>query len=128
MLGALDIPTSPIELPGVYDGQWKGSGEIFQSVCPATGEVLAHVKSVSCSVCSVCRCPSCLMMLVTAPRVLTAAIHTTILTPAGITGGAPWRTGADEGSIRLFQKYTRAQERRDNPPDSRGSGCQGALL
>ena len=47
VLGALDIPTTPIELPGVYDGEWKGSGDVFQSVCPATGEVLAHVKSVS---------------------------------------------------------------------------------
>ena len=47
VLGALDIPTTPIELSGVYDGEWKGSGDVFQSVCPATGEVLAHVKSVS---------------------------------------------------------------------------------
>jgi aldehyde dehydrogenase family 7 member A1 len=47
VLSALDIPTTPTELPGVYDGEWKGSGEAFQSVCPATGEVLAHVKSVS---------------------------------------------------------------------------------
>lgn len=46
MLGALDIPTTPTELPGVYDGEWKGSGDVFQSVCPATGEVLANVKSV----------------------------------------------------------------------------------
>ena len=48
MLGALDIPTTPTELPGVYDGEWKGSGDILQSVCPTTGEVLAHVKSVRC--------------------------------------------------------------------------------
>ncbi|KAF8497571.1 NAD-aldehyde dehydrogenase [Russula emetica] len=47
VLNALDIPTTPTELPGVYDGEWKGSGEVFQSVCPATGEVLAHVKSAS---------------------------------------------------------------------------------
>ena len=46
MLGALDIPTTPTDLPGVYDGEWKGSGDVFQSVCPATGEVLANVKSV----------------------------------------------------------------------------------
>jgi aldehyde dehydrogenase family 7 protein A1 len=51
VLGALDIPTTPIELPGVYDGEWKGSGDVFQSVCPATGEVLAHVKSVSWQLC-----------------------------------------------------------------------------
>ena len=52
MLSALDIPTTPTELPGVYDGEWKGSGEVFQSLCPATGEVLAHVKSVSYNICS----------------------------------------------------------------------------
>ena len=46
VLGALDIPTTPTELPGVYDGEWKGSGDILRSVCPTTGEVLAHVKSV----------------------------------------------------------------------------------
>ncbi|KAH9974235.1 NAD-aldehyde dehydrogenase [Lactifluus volemus] len=49
---ALDIPTTtttttPIELPGVYDGEWKGTGDAFESVCPTTGEVLAHVKSAS---------------------------------------------------------------------------------
>ena len=48
VLGELDIPTTPTELPGVYDGEWKGSGDILQSVCPTTGEVLAHVKSVRC--------------------------------------------------------------------------------
>lgn len=31
----------------MYDGQWKGSGEVFESVCPTTGEVLARVKSAS---------------------------------------------------------------------------------
>jgi hypothetical protein len=46
ILSALDIPTTPTELPGVYDGQWKGSGDLFQSVCPTTGEILAHINSV----------------------------------------------------------------------------------
>jgi len=46
VLSALDIPTTATELPGVYDGEWKGSGDVFQSVCPTTGEVLANVKSV----------------------------------------------------------------------------------
>jgi len=46
ILSALDISTSE-ELPGVYDGEWKGTGEIFESVCPTTGEVLARVQSVS---------------------------------------------------------------------------------
>lgn len=47
VLSALDIPTTPIELEGVYDGAWKGSGEVIQSRCPTTGEVLARVKTVS---------------------------------------------------------------------------------
>ncbi|KAA1478507.1 NAD-aldehyde dehydrogenase [Dentipellis sp. KUC8613] len=47
VLSALDIPTDPIELDGVYDGEWKGSGDILESICPATGEVLARVKSAS---------------------------------------------------------------------------------
>ena len=47
ILSSLDIPTTPTELPGVYDGEWKGSGDSFQSICPTTGEILAHVKSVN---------------------------------------------------------------------------------
>jgi len=47
ILSALDIPIAAAELPGVYDGQWYGSGEVFESVCPTTGEVLARVRSVS---------------------------------------------------------------------------------
>jgi aldehyde dehydrogenase family 7 member A1 len=47
VLSALDIPTEGTsEIPGVYDGAWGGSGELLESRCPATGEVLARVKSV----------------------------------------------------------------------------------
>ncbi|EKM57079.1 uncharacterized protein PHACADRAFT_119267 [Phanerochaete carnosa HHB-10118-sp] len=46
VLGALDIPTAR-EVPGVYDGAWSGSGEVFESVCPTTGEVLARVQGAS---------------------------------------------------------------------------------
>ncbi|KAF9233895.1 NAD-aldehyde dehydrogenase [Melanogaster broomeanus] len=46
ILNALDIPLTS-EIPGVYDGQWGGSGDILESLCPTTGEVLAHVKSAS---------------------------------------------------------------------------------
>ncbi|TFK29573.1 succinate-semialdehyde dehydrogenase [Coprinopsis marcescibilis] len=35
------------EIPGVYDGQWRGSGELITSVCPTTGEVLARVRTAS---------------------------------------------------------------------------------
>lgn len=51
VLSALDIPTAPVELEGVYDGTWKGSGEVIQSRCPTTGEVLARVKTVSRRLC-----------------------------------------------------------------------------
>lgn len=46
VLGALDIPTTDA-VPGVYDGAWAGSGELFESVCPTTGEVLARVQGAS---------------------------------------------------------------------------------
>lgn len=46
ILSAVDIPTSG-EVAGVYDGSWGGTGEVLKSVCPATGEVLAHVQTAS---------------------------------------------------------------------------------
>jgi len=46
ILSSLSIPTSG-EVPGVYDGEWKGSGDVMESVCPTTGEVLARVKSAT---------------------------------------------------------------------------------
>ncbi|KAF9476090.1 NAD-aldehyde dehydrogenase [Pholiota conissans] len=46
VLSALGLPTSG-EISGVYDGQWKGSGDVMSSVCPTTGEVLARVKSAT---------------------------------------------------------------------------------
>ncbi|PFH53437.1 hypothetical protein AMATHDRAFT_54467 [Amanita thiersii Skay4041] len=39
--------SSTNELLGVYDGQWRGSGDIITSTCPTTGEVLARVKTAS---------------------------------------------------------------------------------
>ncbi|KAF8830304.1 hypothetical protein HHX47_DHR2000699 [Lentinula edodes] len=44
ILSALNIPLNK-ELSGVYDGQWKGSGEVIESVCPTTGEVLARIRT-----------------------------------------------------------------------------------
>ena len=44
-LSAEDIPITT-EVPGVYDGRWGGTGDILESVCPTTGEVLARVQSV----------------------------------------------------------------------------------
>ncbi|KIJ04875.1 aldehyde dehydrogenase, partial [Paxillus involutus ATCC 200175] len=46
ILNALDM-LSTSEIPGMYDGQWGGSGDILESVCPTTGEVLARVQSAS---------------------------------------------------------------------------------
>ncbi|KAJ7248568.1 NAD-aldehyde dehydrogenase [Mycena haematopus] len=46
VLTALDIPTTgPVY--GVYDGEWKGSGDLVSSLCPTTGEVLARVQTAS---------------------------------------------------------------------------------
>lgn len=48
ILSALDIPLPSFgEIPGVYDGTWRGSGDVLKSICPATGEVLGYVRSVS---------------------------------------------------------------------------------
>ncbi|KAJ6612770.1 NAD-aldehyde dehydrogenase [Mycena sp. CBHHK59/15] len=46
ILSSLDIPTAG-EVCGVYDGEWKGSGDLISSVCPTTGEILARVKTAS---------------------------------------------------------------------------------
>lgn len=35
------------EIQGVYDGQWRGSGEIMVSTCPTTGEELARIRTAS---------------------------------------------------------------------------------
>ncbi|KAL4251006.1 aldehyde dehydrogenase family protein [Abortiporus biennis] len=46
ILSALEISTSK-EISGVYDGTWKGTGDIVESVCPTTGEILARVQSAT---------------------------------------------------------------------------------
>ena len=46
ILSSLGISTKD-EIPGVYDGSWRGSGDILTSVCPTTGEVLAKVRSAN---------------------------------------------------------------------------------
>ena len=45
ILSALDLPIDSV-IPGVYDGQWKGSGEVVESKCPATGEVIGRIRTV----------------------------------------------------------------------------------
>lgn len=45
ILNALDLPTNT-EVPGVYDGAWGGTGDLLESKCPTTGEVLGRVKTV----------------------------------------------------------------------------------
>ncbi|KAJ3832772.1 succinate-semialdehyde dehydrogenase [Lentinula raphanica] len=46
VLSALNIPFNK-EINGVYDGQWKGSGEVIESICPTTGETLARINTAS---------------------------------------------------------------------------------
>jgi aldehyde dehydrogenase family 7 member A1 len=46
ILSSLDISIKD-EVSGVYDGQWRGSGEIITSSCPTTGEALARVKTAT---------------------------------------------------------------------------------
>ncbi|KAL0946144.1 hypothetical protein HGRIS_012409 [Hohenbuehelia grisea] len=46
ILNSLGVSTTT-EVSGVYDGEWRGSGDVFESKCPATGEVLARVKSAT---------------------------------------------------------------------------------
>lgn len=46
ILSSVGIPTTG-EIAGVYDGQWKGSGDLFPSICPTTGETLATVRTAS---------------------------------------------------------------------------------
>lgn len=43
---ALDLPKDQT-IPGVYDGSWGGSGEVIESKCPATGEVIGRIQTVS---------------------------------------------------------------------------------
>lgn len=44
---ALDFPHPDQTVSGVYDGAWGGSGEVVESKCPATGEVIGRVQTVS---------------------------------------------------------------------------------
>ena len=46
VLASLDISTTH-EISGVYDGEWRGSGDLVSSTCPTTGEVLARVKTAT---------------------------------------------------------------------------------
>ncbi|WVQ95693.1 hypothetical protein IAU59_002792 [Kwoniella sp. CBS 9459] len=47
VLSALGLSTNDEAISGVFDGEWKGSGEEILSKCPATGEVLGRVRSAS---------------------------------------------------------------------------------
>ncbi|KAF8062252.1 NAD-aldehyde dehydrogenase [Lyophyllum atratum] len=46
ILSSLSINATE-EIPGVYDGQWRGSGDITTSVCPTTGETLGRVRTAT---------------------------------------------------------------------------------
>jgi hypothetical protein len=48
ILSALNIPEPGRDpVSGVYNGRWGGTGEPLKSICPSTGELLAHVSTVS---------------------------------------------------------------------------------
>lgn len=47
VLSALGLPTDGSAIPGMYDGKWGGNGELQESICPTTGEVIGRVKTVS---------------------------------------------------------------------------------
>lgn len=83
ILSALDIPTST-EISGVYDGEWKGTGDVFESKCPTTGEILARVQSVSCTSSIIEACFECLVATRQLPkssmmRLTKLGRHTTLL-------------------------------------------------
>ena len=105
VLSALDLRTEN-ELDGVYDGEWTGSGEIFESVCPTTGEVLARVKSVSVS---------------WADRLGVRRSHL----GAGHTGRVATRIRADERGIQDLQARSCTQAWRDPAANTRGTGSEG---
>jgi hypothetical protein len=48
VLSAIDLPVNPESdvIPGVFDGQWGGTGEELVSRCPATGEVIGRIRGV----------------------------------------------------------------------------------
>jgi len=50
VLSAVDLPISGEEIPGLYDGQWRGTGDAVKSICPTTGEVLASVTTVRATI------------------------------------------------------------------------------
>jgi len=47
VLAAVGLPTGEQVIPGVFDGKWGGSGAVIETKCPATGEILARVQTVS---------------------------------------------------------------------------------
>lgn len=50
VLSAVDLPISGEEIPGLYDGRWRGTGDVVKSICPTTGEVLASVTTVRATI------------------------------------------------------------------------------
>jgi aldehyde dehydrogenase family 7 protein A1 len=50
VLSAVDLPISGEEIPGLYDGRWRGTGDAVKSICPTTGEVLASVTTVRAAI------------------------------------------------------------------------------
>ncbi|KIJ47500.1 hypothetical protein M422DRAFT_248921 [Sphaerobolus stellatus SS14] len=45
ILSSLDLLDTRNDIPGVFDGEWKGKGEVLESICPSTREVLARIRT-----------------------------------------------------------------------------------
>lgn len=118
VLSALDIPTTS-DVCGVYDGEWKGSGDLVSSVCPTTGELLARVKTVRTTTpdhypaqpAPRHRRRNC------TPRFPRRARHMYSSGVRPVPYASPLRP--------IESRCSRATSRRDSQTDQRGARCQG---
>jgi len=117
VLSALDLPVDSV-IPGVYDGQWKGSGEVVESKCPATGEVIGKIRTVSL--------PSRLYISpLEFSHECDEQLANSRLLISGNTGGDSSSNNRIERSISPSPQDARSETRRDHPSNSRSDGCKG---
>ena len=115
VLSALDLtPSSNGTISGVYGGRWGGSGDVLDSVCPATGELLAQVQGVRDCIETFWRCK--------------ANNTRTCLLVVGISTRAANCFGKVARSVRVLPGCACAQERRHIEANPGGSCCQGVSV
>lgn len=120
VLSALEIPTTA-DVCGVYDGEWKGSGDLVSSVCPTTGEVLARVKTVSTTT------PADLYPAQPGPRPRRRNSTPPSPRPVRHMYFSEVRTVPYAGPMRPTSiRCPRASSWRDSQTDQRGTRCQGS--